>query len=52
MDIEYEDTHHIKQMRKLVNDYNELLRKTFIDIPEYNTHVDNCFLLNIVVKYK
>ena len=36
MDIEYKDTHHIKAMRKLVNDYNELLRKTFIDIQEYN----------------
>ena len=35
MDIEYEDTYHIKEMRKLVI-YNELLRKTFIDIQEYN----------------
>ena len=24
MDIEYEDTYHIKEMRKLVHDYNEL----------------------------
>ena len=32
-DIEYEDEHHICQMRMLVEKYNSLLEKTFIDIP-------------------
>ncbi len=32
-DIEYEDKTHIKQMRLLLNSYNQLLAKTFIDIP-------------------
>ena len=32
-DIEYEDKPHIRQMRMLVEKYNSLLQKTFIDIP-------------------
>ena len=31
--VEYEDKTHIKQMRLLVQAYNKLLEKTFIDIP-------------------
>ena len=36
VDIEYEDNDSIQNMRKVVQDYNELLRGTFIDIPELN----------------
>lgn len=36
-DIDYEDKPHIKQMRSLVDTYNQLLAKTFIDIPSLNT---------------
>ena len=36
VDIEYEDNDSIQGMRKVVQDYNELLRGTFIDIPELN----------------
>lgn len=32
-DIEYEDTDYIHQMRENLRDYNELLHRTFIDIP-------------------
>ena len=32
-DLEYDDKPHIKQMRLLVEDYNKLLEKTFVDIP-------------------
>jgi len=32
-DIEYEDKPHIRQMRMLVEKYNSLIEKTFIDIP-------------------
>ena len=32
-DLEYENKPHIKQMRLLVEHYNKLLEKTFIDIP-------------------
>ena len=35
-DIEYKDTPRIKQMRKVLHDYNLLLEKTFIDIPSLN----------------
>ena len=35
-DIEYTDTPRIKQMRKILLDYNALLEKTFIDIPSLN----------------
>tara|TARA_B100001057_G_C22780088_1_gene923296 strand:+ start:29 stop:1510 length:1482 start_codon:yes stop_codon:yes gene_type:complete len=36
VDIEYEDNDSIQNMRKVVQDYNELLSRTFIDIPELN----------------
>ena len=36
-DIEYEDNNSIKEMRELLHQYNELLRKTFIDIQELDT---------------
>ena len=36
-DIEYEDNNSIKEMRELLHQYNELLRKTFIDIQELET---------------
>lgn len=32
-DKEYDDTHQIESMRSLVRDYNDLLSRTFIDIP-------------------
>ena len=33
-DIEYEDTTQTIKMRRLVKAYNDLLKRTFIDIPE------------------
>lgn len=36
-DIEYDDKPHIRQMRLLVEQYNELLDKTFIDIQSLDT---------------
>lgn len=33
IEIEYDDTHETDRMRKVVRDYNDLLRRTFIDIP-------------------
>ena len=36
-EIEYEENNSIKEMRELLHQYNELLRKTFIDIQELET---------------
>ena len=36
IDLEYEDTQSIKEMRELLHQYNELLKNTFIDIQELN----------------
>ncbi len=36
VDIEYEDNDSIQNIRKVVQDYNELIRRTFIDISELN----------------
>ena len=32
-DVEYTDNYHIKEMRLILQKYNKLLEKTFIDIP-------------------
>jgi hypothetical protein len=37
VDVSYEDTRMVKDMRQLVEDYNKLLEKTFIDIQSLDT---------------
>ena len=38
-DIQYEDTPEIIGMRELLRDYNQLLERTFVDIPKLNEPV-------------
>jgi len=37
VDVSYEDTPMVKDMRRLVESYNKLLKKTFIDIQSLDT---------------
>ena len=37
VDVPYDDSRHIVEMRQLLQDYNKLLEKTFIDIPSLDT---------------